>query len=202
MIKVSLRKKGKTARHGKTGNLSKELTKKIVIQLGDLTDMPTDAIVNAANNDLLLGGGVAGAIRRKGGDEIQRACNEIGSIPIGYAAITTGGNLAAKFVIHAASMELGGSTTAEALRKSTAHALRIASESGLKSIAFPAIGTGVAGFPTKDCAEIMLQEAQQHARNGTSLEKIYFVLFDRESCKAFQVAWKRLQRAKPGVPVL
>ena len=150
-------------------------------------------MVNAANNDLLLGGGVAGAIRRKGGDEIQRACNEIGSIPIGYAAMTTGGKLAAKYVIHAASMELGGSTTAEALRKSTAHALRIASESGLKSIAFSAVGTGVAGFPMKDCAEIMLQEALQHLQNGTTLEKIHFVLFDLESCETFQNTWKRLQ---------
>ena len=193
MPKASLRKNGKGARREKTVNLSKELAEKIVIQQGDLTDMRTDAIVNAANNDLLLGGGVAGAIRRKGGDEIQRACNEIGSIPIGYAAITTGGKLAAKYVIHAASMELGGSTTAEALRKSTAHALRIASESGLKSIAFPAVGTGVAGFPMKECAEIMLHEALQHLQNGTTLEKIYFVLFDQDSCETFQNTWKRVQ---------
>jgi O-acetyl-ADP-ribose deacetylase (regulator of RNase III) len=193
MPKASLHKNGKGARREKTVNPSKELAEKIVIQQGDLTDMQTDAIVNAANNDLLLGGGVAGAIRRKGGDEIQRACNEIGSIPIGYAAITTGGKLAAKYVIHAASMELGGSTTAEALRKSTAHALRIASESGLKSIAFPAVGTGVAGFPMKECAEIMLQEALQHLQNGTTLEKIYFVLFDQDSCETFQKAWKRMQ---------
>jgi O-acetyl-ADP-ribose deacetylase (regulator of RNase III) len=193
MPKASLHKNGKGARREKTVNLSKELAEKIVIQQGDLADMQTDAIVNAANNDLLLGGGVAGAIRRKGGDEIQRACNEIGSIPIGYAAITTGGKLAAKYVIHAASMELGGSTTAEALRKSTAHALRIASESGLKSIAFPAVGTGVAGFPMKECAEIMLQEALQHLENGTTLEKIYFVLFDQDSCETFQNTWKRVQ---------
>ena len=193
MPKASLHKNGKGARREKTVNLSKELAEKIVIQQGDLTDMQTDAIVNAANNDLLLGGGVAGAIRRKGGDEIQRACNEIGSIPIGYAAITTGGKLAAKYVIHAASMELGGSTSAEALRKSTAHALRIASESGLKSIAFPAVGTGVAGFPMKECAEIMLHEALQHLQNGTTLEKIYFVLFDQDSCETFQNTWKRVQ---------
>src|SRR5215831_1166042 len=99
----------------------KSLSEKIVIVQSDLTEMATDAIVNAANNDLILGGGVAGAIRRKGGDEIQRECTEIGSIPVGYAAITTGGKLRAKYVIHAASMQLGGVTTAEALRKSTAH---------------------------------------------------------------------------------
>jgi O-acetyl-ADP-ribose deacetylase (regulator of RNase III) len=94
--------------------IPKEIEDKIVIQRGDLTEMQTEAIVNAANNDLILGGGVAGAIRRKGGEEIQRECDEIGSIPVGYAAITTGGNLRAKYVIHAASMRLGGSTTAEA----------------------------------------------------------------------------------------
>jgi O-acetyl-ADP-ribose deacetylase (regulator of RNase III) len=90
-------------------------------------------------------------------------------------------------------MELGGSTTAEALRKSTAHALRIAAENGLKSIAFPAVGTGVAGFPMKDCAEIMLQGALQHLQNGTTLENIYFVLFDQDSCETFQNTWKRMQ---------
>jgi O-acetyl-ADP-ribose deacetylase (regulator of RNase III) len=195
MPKASLRKNGETAGRETTVNLSKDLIEKIVIQQGDLTDMQTDAIVNAANNDLLLGGGVAGAIRRKGGDEIQRACNEIGSIPIGYAAITTGGKLPAKYVIHAASMELGGSATAEALRKSTAHSLRIACESGFTSIAFPAVGTGIAGFPLKDCAEIMLQEAMQHLQNGTTLEKIYFVLFDQDSCETFQNTWKRVQES-------
>ena len=195
--KTNLRKTGKTMKAQNESKLSKglskELVQKIVIQQGDLTEMGTDAIVNAANNDLLLGGGVAGAIRRKGGDAIQRECNEIGSIPVGYAAITTGGKLAAKHVIHAASMQLGGSTTAEALRKSTAHALRIATDHGFKSIAFPAIGTGVAGFPMKECAEIMLHQVVEHLQNGTPLEKIYFVLFDLESCAAFESVWKGLR---------
>src|SRR5271156_3867595 len=87
--------------------MDKSLAEKIVIQQGDLTVMDTDAIVNAANNDLQLGGGVAGAIRRKGGDEIQRECDAIGSIPVGYAAITGGGKLKARYVINAASMQLG-----------------------------------------------------------------------------------------------
>jgi O-acetyl-ADP-ribose deacetylase (regulator of RNase III) len=178
--------------------IPKELEEKIVIQQGDLTEMQTDAIVNAANNDLILGGGVAGAIRRKGGDEIQRECTAVGSIPVGYAAITTGGNLAAKYVIHAASMQLGRATTADALRHSTAHALRIAAERGLKTVAFPAVGTGIAGFPMKACAEIMLQEATQHLEHGSSLEKIYFVLFDEAGCQAFQDAWKSLQAARSG----
>jgi O-acetyl-ADP-ribose deacetylase (regulator of RNase III) len=169
----------------------KQLEQKIVIRQGDLTEMETDAIVNAANNDLILGAGVAGAIRRKGGDEIQRECAAIGSIPVGYAAITTGGKLAAKYVIHAASMQLGGATTAEALRRSTAHALRIAAEHALKTIAFPAVGTGIAGFSMKDCAEIMLHEALLHLENGTSLETIYFVLFDEGACEVFKKALKR-----------
>src|SRR5579863_5819598 len=122
------------------------LTEKIVIQQGDLTEMDADAIVNAANNDLQLGGGVAGAIRRKGGEQIQRECDAIGSVPVGGAAITSGGRLKARHVIHAASMQLGGRTTEQALRSSTAHSLRIAAENNLRTIAFPAVGTGIAGF--------------------------------------------------------
>jgi O-acetyl-ADP-ribose deacetylase len=171
----------------------KDIASRVVIQQGDLTEMDTDAIVNAANNDLILSVGVAGAIRRKGGEAIQRECDAIGSIPVGYAAITGGGKLKAKYVIHAASMGLGSLTTVETLRSSTAHALRLAAERGLKTIAFPAIGTGIAGFPMKDCAEIMLHEAAKHLRNGSSLETIYFVLFDQEATDIFERTWKRLQ---------
>jgi O-acetyl-ADP-ribose deacetylase (regulator of RNase III) len=171
----------------------KQMPSKIVIQQGDLTEMDTDAIVNAANNDLVLGVGVAGAIRRKGGESIQRECDAIGSIPIGFAAITGGGNLKAKYVIHAASMGLGSLTTVETLRGSTAHALRLAAERGLKTIAFPAVGTGIAGFPMEECAEIMLHEAAEHLRNGSSLETIYFVLFDEKATGVFELTWKRLQ---------
>lgn len=175
----------------------KSFSDRIVIEQGDLTEMATDAIVNAANNDLILGGGVAGAIRRKGGEEIQRECSEIGSIPIGYAAITTGGKLKARFVIHAASMRLGGATSAEALRNSTAHCLRIAKEHGLKSIAFPAVGTGIAGFPLEECAKIMLREAAEHLRVETSVERVHFVLFDDEAIEIFQKVWKKLQAELP-----
>jgi len=171
----------------------KEIASRVVIQQGDLTEMDTDAIVNAANNDLVLGAGVAGAIRRKGGDAIQRECDAIGSIPLGFAAITSGGKLKARHVIHAASMGLGTLTTAESLRRSTAHALRLAAERGLKTIAFPAVGTGIAGFPMKECAEIMLHEAAEHLRTETSLETIYFVLFDDQAAGVFERAWKRLQ---------
>lgn len=161
----------------------------VVIQEGDLTEMDVDAIVNAANNDLELGGGVAGAIRRKGGEAIQRECNEIGSIPVGGAAITSGGRLKARYVIHAASMQLGGRTTAHALRNSTAHALRIAQEKGLKTIAFPAVGTGIAGFPMRECAEIMLREVVEHLKRPTTVEKVYFVLFDQAARDVFEQVW-------------
>jgi O-acetyl-ADP-ribose deacetylase (regulator of RNase III) len=178
--------------------MTKSIAERIVIQQGDLTEMETDAIVNAANNDLILGGGVAGAIRRKGGDQIQRECSEIGSIPVGYAAITTGGRLKAKNVIHAASMQLGGRTTADALRHSTAHALRISDERGLKTIAFPAVGTGIAGFDLRECAEIMLSEAARHLNGKTSLGTIYFVLFDAEAKNIFEQVWERIQAETTG----
>jgi O-acetyl-ADP-ribose deacetylase len=170
-----------------------DLSAKIVLMQGDLTEMDVDAIVNAANNDLQLGGGVAGAIRRKGGSEIQRECDAIGSIPIGGAALTSGGHLKARYVIHAASMSLGSATTANALRSSTAHSLRIAAQNNLKTIAFPAIGTGIAGFPIRDCAEIMLAEAVKHLQSATSVQKIYFVLFDGSSLATFEQVWKKLK---------
>lgn len=175
--------------------MNRALSERIVIQRGDITEMETDAIVNAANNDLQLGGGVAGAIRRNGGDEIQRECDAIGSIPIGSAAITTGGKLKARFVIHAASMQLGGQTNAKALRSSMAISLRIAADKKLKTIAFPAVGTGIAGFPIDECAEIMLEEVAKHLSGDTSLQKVHFVLFDEQALKAFERAARRMLEA-------
>jgi O-acetyl-ADP-ribose deacetylase len=170
----------------------------IHLSIGDLTESDADAIVNAANNDLILGGGVAGAIRRKGGDSIQRECNTIGSIPIGGAAITAGGNLKARFVIHAASMQLGGSATAQAIRSSVAHSLRIASEKKLTSVAFPAIGTGIAGFPLRECAEIMLRETVKHLSGTTSLKRVDFVVYDAAALKVFQEVFRGLENEFAG----
>jgi len=177
-----------------------KLADRIAIVQGDLTEVDTDAIVNAANNDLQLGGGVAGAIRRKGGPQIQIECNEIGMIPVGGAAITTGGNLKARYVIHAASMELGGRTQAHALRSSTAHALRIAAQKGLKTIAFPAVGTGIAGFPLRECAEIMLREVAKHFETPTSLVNVTFVLFDKEALDAFESVWRGMKDKGAAAP--
>lgn len=167
--------------------------KEIRFSQGDITESGADAIVNAANNDLQLGAGVAGAIRRKGGPSIQHECDEIGSIPVGTAAITGGGSLKARFVIHAASMSLGGGTTADALRGSTAWSLRLAKDRGLQSVAFPAVGTGIAGFPVRECAQIMLREAVAHLKGETTLQTIHFVLFDAATRSTFETVWQEMQ---------
>lgn len=166
---------------------------KIEIVQGDLTEMDTDAVVNAANNELQLGGGVAGAIRRKGGPQIQAECDEIGTILLGGAAITSAGKLKARHVIHAASMELGGRTSALTLRSSTAHSLRIAAQNALKTIAFPAVGTGIAEFPVRECAEIMLRESIRHLDGETTIEKIYFVLYDEAALATFQEVFAEMK---------
>ena len=153
---------------------------------GDLTEQDVDAIVNAANNDLILGGGVAGAIARRGGPAIQAECRAIGTIEVGDAAITGGGQLKARFVVHAASMRLGGRTSAESLRSSTRRSLEIANGRRLRSIAFPAVGTGIAHFPLDDCARIMLEEVVRHGSHDTSLEEVRFVLFGDGAEAAFR----------------
>jgi len=158
----------------------------IEVLQGDLTDQDVDAIVNAANNDLELGGGVAGAIARAGGPQIQAECHKIGPIEVGDAAITGGGTLKARFVIHAASMRLGGRTGADGLRRSTRRSLEIGDLRGLRSIAFPAVGTGIARFPLEECARIMLEEVVAHSRKSTSIREVRFVLFGANAEDAFR----------------
>ena len=163
-----------------TGSLTVE-----VLQ-GDLTQQDVDAIVNGANNDLELGGGVAGAIARAGGPQIQAECRRIGPIEVGDAAITGGGTLQARYVIHAASMRLGGRTSAESLRDSTRRSLEIAKDKALRSIAFPAVGTGIAHFPMDECARIMLEEVAAHSRNPSSIREVRFVLLGADAEAAFR----------------
>ena len=158
----------------------------VFITQGDITDSRADAIVNAANNDLQLGAGVAGAIRRKGGPAIQAECDRIGPIPLGDAAVTGAGNLAPRHVIHAASMCLGQATEEENLRASIVNSLTRAVEIGLQSIAFPAIGTGVAGFPIDRCAKVMLDEIRSHLAGSTSIERIEIVLYDEPARRVFE----------------
>jgi len=134
----------------------------IEILQGDITASDCTAIVNAANNELKLGSGVAGAIRRKGGPSIQEECDRIGPIKVGEAAITGGGQLKAKYVIHAASMGFSHPTTAESLKSSALASLRLCVQHKIESVAFPALGTGVSGFPVRECAQIMISAVKEH----------------------------------------
>ena len=163
----------------------------IHIECGDLTEYRVDAIVNAANNDLTLGGGLAGAIRRGAGEGIMDECRAVGPVELGGAAITGGGLLPAKYVIHQASMRLGGLTTAENLKSSTRAVLELAEKNSVKTLAFPATGTGIAGFDMRRCAEIMLCEVQTHIAAGTKLTDVYFVLHDEKARKVFQQVFEK-----------
>jgi len=157
-----------------------------VIVSGDLVEQEVDAIVNAANNDLVLGAGVAGAIRTRGGATIQQECDAHGSIKVGEAAITGGGKLPAHHVIHAASMGLGGRTTSHSLRSSMDHAFRLAREHAVRTIAIPAVGTGIAGFPMDECAIIMAASLRDALISGWAPDEVRFVLFGEAAKKAFE----------------
>jgi O-acetyl-ADP-ribose deacetylase len=157
-----------------------------VIIVGDLVEQTVDAIVNAANNDLVLGGGVAGAIRRRGGPSIQHECDAHGPIRVGEAAITGAGELPAHHVIHAASMALGGSTTDESLRSSMRHVFRLAHQHGVRTIAIPAVGTGIAGFPIDGCARVMADCLHDAQATGWAPQEVRFVLFDEAARHAFE----------------
>jgi O-acetyl-ADP-ribose deacetylase (regulator of RNase III) len=162
----------------------------ILIIAGDLVEQDVDAIVNAANNDLVLGGGVAGAIRTRGGPAIQRECDARGPVKVGEAALTGGGELAARHVIHAASMSLGGRTTAESLRSAMDNAFRLARDHGVKSIAVPAVGTGIAGFPMDECAIVMAQSLDHAIAGGWHPEEVRFVLFGDAARRTFETSFR------------
>jgi len=166
--------------------------KVLLLVEGDITECDTDAIVNAANTRLQLGGGVAGAIRRKGGPSIQEECNRIGPIGVGEAVITTGGNLKAKYVIHAVGPRMGEGEEERKLRNATLNSLRVATENGLESLAFCAISTGIYGYPLDKCAEIMLKTTMDFLKNEeTSLKKVVFCLFGKEAYEVFENELKR-----------
>ncbi|MHB8589647.1 MAG: macro domain-containing protein [Candidatus Dormibacteraceae bacterium] len=157
-----------------------------MIVSGDLVEQEVDAIVNAANNDLLLGAGVAGAIRRRGGAAIQQACDAHGPVRIGEAAITGAGDLPARYVIHAASMGLGARTSAHSLRSSMDHVFRLAREHDVRTIAIPAVGTGVAGFAMDECARMMAGSLHDALTGGWAPDEIRFVLFGDAARQAFE----------------
>jgi O-acetyl-ADP-ribose deacetylase (regulator of RNase III) len=164
------------------------LSGRVTLVEGDITEQAVDAIVNAANSELLLGAGVAGAIREKGGPSIQAECDAIGAIEVGDAAVTGAGALPARFVIHAAGMPPGGRATEDAVRRSARRSLALASERGCKTIAMPAIGAGIGGFSPQRCAEVLLEEARAHLAGPTSVIEIRFVLFGEPSYRIFESA--------------
>jgi O-acetyl-ADP-ribose deacetylase (regulator of RNase III) len=162
------------------------LAGRIVFHEGDITTAQVDAIVNAANCQLVLGAGVAGAIRERGGPSIQRECDEIGPIEVGDAAITGAGDLSATYVIHAAGMSTGGRADEESIRSAVRRSLEIANERGCRSIAIPAVGAGIGGFSPQRCAEVLIEEARAHLREETTLEEIRFVLFGEPAYRVFE----------------
>lgn len=163
---------------------------KIEIIEGDITRAPADVLVNAANNHLWMGAGVAGALKRAGGREIEEEAVSKGPISVGETVVTGAGKLGAKNIIHAAVMDQDLRTDAAIIRRATVSSLKTADQLGLRSIAFPALGSGVGGFPLAECAEIMIGEARAYSPQN-HLEKIIFVLYGQA---AFQMFSKELAR--------
>ncbi len=158
---------------------------------GDITTVDAEAIVNSANNDLVLGGGVSGAIRRVAGPAVQDECHKIGTVPLGTAVITTGGSLKAQWIIHAAVNPLGLWADAKSVRAATKAALRKADDKKIKRLAFPALGTGAGALAVERCAEILIEEVMKHCENDqTSLEEVMFVLYDEKPFAIFEEKFK------------
>jgi O-acetyl-ADP-ribose deacetylase len=151
---------------------------------GDITELAVDAIANAANDRLWMGAGVAGAIKRAGGEEIEREAVDQGPIPVGEAVATTGGRLKAEHVIHGAVMGQDLRTTAELVSRTTRRVLEVADELGARSLALPAFGTGVGGFPLAECARLMVAEASGY--EPRALERVVFAVYGEEAERAFE----------------
>lgn len=162
---------------------------RVSVVTGDLTKLEVDAVVNPANSQLLMGGGVAGAILRVGGSKIQEEALKKGTTPIGKAVTTTGGKLKAKYVIHAPTMTRPAMPTSrENARLAAKAALECARRIGIKSVAFPGMGTGVGGLDTRDAADVMVREIKNHIEAGTTLKEIVLVGFGAQLTQAFQEA--------------
>jgi len=153
--------------------------------IGDITDLQVEAIVNAANEFLIMGGGVAGAILEKGGPEIQKECNMIGGTFVGGAVITGAGNLKADYVIHAAGPIKGEGDEDNKLANSVRNSLRLTAEHQIKNIAFPAISAGIFSFPVERCAQIMIRECISFSSDKSPLEDIYFCLWNKQIYEVF-----------------
>jgi len=161
----------------------------ITVTLGDITKVEVDAIVNAANSLLIMGGGVAGAIHRAGGREVQEEANKKAPVPVGKAVATTAGKLKAKYVIHAPTMERPAMPTSKQnVKLAVKGALECARQLGITSIAFPGMGTGVGGLNIEEAARVMIDEIKRHVESGTSLKKVVLVGFDSDLTQAFAMA--------------
>jgi O-acetyl-ADP-ribose deacetylase (regulator of RNase III) len=160
----------------------------IEVREADITKLEVDAIANAANTRLAHGGGVAGAIARAGGPTIQDESNRLAPIGLGEAVATSGGDLPARWVIHAATMELGGPTSADIIRSATANTLAVADELGAKSLALVAFGTGVGGVPLEDAAGIEVEEVRRHLAAGSGIEHIVFAVMGGRARQVFEEA--------------
>ncbi|MHA1148850.1 MAG: macro domain-containing protein [Promethearchaeota archaeon] len=158
----------------------------IKLTQGDITEMDTDVIVNAANAQLILGGGVAGAIRNKGGPSIQEECNAIGGTFVGGAVITGAGNLKAKHVIHAVGPRMGEGDEDNKLKNAILNSLKLMDEHHLKSISFPAISTGIFGFPIDRCAKIMISTVKEYLNRETQIEQVIFCLYSKADYDVFE----------------
>jgi O-acetyl-ADP-ribose deacetylase (regulator of RNase III) len=154
----------------------------------DITTLEVDAIANAANTRLRHGGGVAGAISRAGGRAVQEECDARAPIGLGEAVESTAGDMPALWVIHAATMDLGGPTSADIIRRATASALRLADELGARSLALVAFGTGVGGFPLEEAARIEVDEVRRALDAGSGLERVVFAVRGGEAHAAFERA--------------
>jgi O-acetyl-ADP-ribose deacetylase (regulator of RNase III) len=154
----------------------------------DITKLEVEAIANAANTDLAHGGGVAGAISRAGGPQVQRESDEKAPIGLGEAVETTAGEMPARWVIHAATMELGGPTSEDIIRRATAATLRKADELGATSLALVAFGTGVGRFPLEDAARVEVEEVRRHLDSGSGLERVVFAVHGDAAKAAFDGA--------------
>jgi O-acetyl-ADP-ribose deacetylase (regulator of RNase III) len=159
---------------------------------GNITDLEVDAIVNAANADLVLGSGVAGAIREKGGPSIQEECDRIGRTYVGGAVLTGAGNLTAKYVIHAVGPRMGDGEEEIKLRNATMNCLLLAEEYRVESIAFPAISTGVFGYPIDACAQIMLKVTTEFIKRSDKIKHVIYALWDENIYNIFVSEIKRL----------
>lgn len=162
---------------------------------GDLTESTADAIVNAANSYLQHGGGVAGAISKKGGPVIQEESNRIGYVPVGNSVITKAGNLKAGHIIHTVGPRWGEGDEENKLKRSIKNTLRLAAENGFKTISIPAISAGIFGFPKERCAIIMVEEIVDFIKgNETSLERVDIYLIDNEIIKFFEILIEQFNR--------